>query len=261
MLIIGCGRLGGIFARIWREREPVDALVCTVRRAESLSRLDGFDARVLDLLDADAVRDAVAGHGRILVAASSGVDGHEVWSRGLSNLAGVVEAGTHVVHVSSTGVYAGSEGREVREKDAQAASVSASALLEAERALSGLDATILRCSGLMGEDRGPHRVLDRLAGSERPDGWINLVWMDDVVALIAEAFRRRVTGTFNVSGSALERSGFYGPLLEAMGLPPIRWTGGDRGYRVVCDRLGASFAHRPRPVTVEGVLQLLESTG
>jgi nucleoside-diphosphate-sugar epimerase len=260
MLIVGCGRLGGIFARIWREREPGDAPVCTVRRPESVARLAGFEARVLDLLDASAVREVVAGHPRILISASSGTDGPDVWRRGIANLAAAADPGTHVVHVSSTGVYAGAGGAEVREGDARDSGGNAGALLEAERALAPLDPTILRCSGLMGPQLGPHRVLDRLAGTERAEGWINLVWMDDVVEVIVEAFVRDVRGTFDVSGSTLERSGFYAPLLEAKGLAPIRWTdGGDRGYRVAGDRLAGSFRHRPRPVTVDEVLGLLAS--
>ena len=260
MLIVGCGRLGGIFARIWREREPGDALVCTVRRPESVARLAGFEARVLDLLDPAAVREVAAGHPRILVSASSGTDGPDVWRRGIANLVAAGDPGTHVVHVSSTGVYAGASGAEVREGDARASGETAAALLEAEQALASLDPTILRCSGLMGAEIGPHRVLDRLAGTERAAGWINLVWMDDVVEVIAEAFARGIRGTFDVSGSTIRRSGFYDPLLQARGLAPIRWTDdGDQGYRITGERLAGEFRHRPRPVTVDEVLRILES--
>lgn len=240
MLIIGCGRLGGIFARIWREREPDDVLVCTVRRAESRARLDGFDVRVLDLLEPAAVCQTVAGHHRILLS----VVGEAAWSEGVPNLVAALEPGVHVVHISSTGVYAENGGGEA---DEDGALVDGSPLVAAERALRGLDATILRCSGLIDPARPSRRMLEAFAGQSRPDAWLNLVRIDDVAEVVAEAFTRSITGTFNVSATTLRRSEYADPLLAEAGLAPAEWIASESGKRIRGDRFARAFRTRLRP--------------
>jgi uncharacterized protein YbjT (DUF2867 family) len=242
MLIIGCGRLGGIFARIWREREPDDPLVCTVRNPESRARLAGFDVRVLDLLDAGAVEQTVAGHGRILVS----VVGEAAWTRGMENLARVLEPEVHVLQISSTGVYAEDDGGEVREDSPL---VQGSPLVSAEDALSGSRATVLRCSGLVDPGHEPRRMLEAFAGTSRPDGWLNLVRRDDVAEVALEAFVRSITGTYNVSATSILRSEFIDRRLAEAGLDPVEWIAGQTGKRVVCDALERSFAARLTSVT------------
>jgi nucleoside-diphosphate-sugar epimerase len=237
MVIIGCGQLGSIFARVWREREPDDAPICTVRHESSCGRLEGFDVRVVDLLRPETF-DWVRGESQVLVSVSSGTDGEEVWARGIDNLVAILDPSAHVVHISSTGVYSEADGGEV---DEESPLVEGSALVLAERALQQRRSTVLRCSGLVGEARGPQRMLDRLAGHARPDGWLNLVWMDDVVRAVVDAFDRAILGTFNVSGGAMRRSDFYDPLLRIADLEPIRWEGENPGRRVRCDRLEATF--------------------
>jgi len=243
MVVIGCGQLGSIFARIWQEREPDDALVCTVRREASRERLPGLDVRVVDLLVPSGL-DVLAGASRVLVS----VVGDEVWSIGVANLVAALSPDAHVVHLSSTGIYVENDGGEV---DEDSVLLPDSPLVAAEATLRGVRSTILRCAGLVGETRGPQRMIDRIAGTARPDGWLNLVRMDDVAELIAEAFAKPVLGTFNVSGSTLQRSEFYDPLIAAAGLKPVEWASGSSGRRVRCDRLAAAFEKRPNPVLID----------
>jgi nucleoside-diphosphate-sugar epimerase len=160
------------------------------------------------------------------------------------------------VHISSTGVYAEDCGGEVDEDSPVGESPRQRALLEAEEDLLLADsagrvrATVLRCSGLVGPRRGPHRWIDRLAGATRRDGWLNLVRIDDVVSVVERAFSSGITGRFNVSAGAVSRREFYAPLLERAGLEPVQWQEGTtgRGARVVADRAEAAFDLRFRPV-------------
>jgi nucleoside-diphosphate-sugar epimerase len=241
MLIIGCGRLGGIFARIWREREPDDGVVCTVRRPESFGRLEGFDVRQLDLLDPKAVGEVVSGHLRILVS----VVGEAAWTAGMRNLAAAVAPDAHVIHISSTGIYAEDQGGVVQEESPL---LEGSPLVAAEDALVGLRATVLRCSGLVDPGHEPSRMLQAFAGTSRPDGWLNLVRRDDVAEVVAEAFGRSITGTFNLSALTVRRSEFLGPRLEAAGLDPVEWTAAETGKRVDCAAFGRSFQTRLNPL-------------
>lgn len=241
MLIIGCGRLGGIFARIWREREPDDPLVCTVRSPESIRRLEGFDVRQLDLLDPEAVHGVVEGHSRVLVS----VVGEAVWTRGMRNLAEALDPAAHVVHISSTGVYAEDQGGEVREESPL---VEDSPLVAAEESLRGRRATVLRCSGLVDPDGPATRMLQAFAGSTRPDGWLNLVRRDDVADVIAEAFSRSLTGTFNLSALTVRRSEYFDPRLSEAGLEPATWTVAETGKRVITEAFAREFETRLRPL-------------
>jgi len=240
MLVIGCGRLGGIFARKWHEREPSDAVVCTVRRPSSLARIADLDGRVLDLLDASAVREAVSGHRRVFVS----VTGAEAWTTGMRNLAEALDPGTHVLHISSTGVYSEDRGGEVRE-DSEL--VPGSPLVAAERALADATATIFRCSGLVDRGQLPRRMLEAFAGTQRADGWLNLVCREDVGEAAVEAFARRVTGTFNVSATTILRSEYADPRLAALGLDAVEWSAGDSGKRVVGEAFAREFGTRLHP--------------
>lgn len=256
--VIGCGQLGELFARREIQEQPGTPLLCTVRRQGSLARLDGLPVRteVVDLLSPEAWTGLLHGQLRVLVAVAPGRDagGDAVWTEGITNLVAGLDPEAHVVHVSSTGVYAESDGGEVAEESALAGTPRALALLHAERALLARKAptTILRCSGLIGPGRGPHRMLERFAGTSRAggDGWLNLVWMDDVVEVIRWAFRGARSGVFNCSGATLRRRDFYDPLLARAGLPAVDWQElpRERGRRVNSDRLEAGLGSKLRGV-------------
>lgn len=262
-VVIGSGVLGTRFARSWRQRYPDAPMLCTVRRESSRSRVEvpGVETGVLDLLKPGGFGELLDGARRILSSVAPGPGGtDELWSRGVPNLVAALRSrdAVHLVHVSSTGVYAAEDGSEVDEDAELGASERARALVAAERAVlssPSLRATVLRCSGLVGPERGPQNIVARLAGTVRNDGdaWLNLVWMDDVVEAIARAFERGITGTFNVSGPALRRRDFYDPLLERAGLARIRWEAGapEAGRRVRADRIVESLGLRPTPVRPE----------
>lgn len=260
MLIVGAGHLGTAWARRWRAVHPEGDLVATVTSEESRGRLAGTGARleILDLLRPFEAKGFLDGADRLLCCVAPGRDGDAaLWGEGVPRLAAALPdpGRTHVVHISSTGVYREEAGGVVDENSPAGGTDRSDALLAAERAFAGGSATILRCSGLVDAGRGPHRILDRLAGRERPggDGWLNLVWIDDVLEAIERAFARRLQGVWNLSSPARPRREFYAPLLERAGLEPIRWVDSppDPGRRVDASRFARDFGFEPRPVRPE----------
>lgn len=234
MVVVGCGNVGSSFARRWRAGHPDSGLLCTVQSESSRDRLAGIDAgiEVVDLLDPARLRDVLRGAGQVLFSAAPGRKEASdlLWSDGMRNLVSALdlELAPHVVHVSSIGVYAEDSGGDVDEDAALARGPHAEALITAESVLggaAGVRSTILRCAGLVGSGRGPHRELERVAGSSRPggEGWLNLVWVDDVADAIMRAFERGLTGVYNLSATAMRRREFYDPLLSRAGLEPVQW--------------------------------------
>ena len=253
-VVLGCGNVGSAFARRWRAGYPDSALRCTVHRETSRDRLAGIDAdiEVVDLLDAEQLAGVLRGANQVLFSAAPRRQdrGDLLWSDGMRNLVSALdcEFAPHVVHVSSTGVYAEDGGGGVDEDAALARGPHAQAMIAAESVLggaTGVRSTILRCAGLVGPGRGPQRGLERLAGSARPggDGWLNLVWIDDVAKVIERAFERGLTGVYNLSGTSMRRREFYDPLLSRAGLEPVQWqTDPPRlGRRVLVDRFSRTF--------------------
>lgn len=255
-VVIGAGELGTRFALAWLERHPHSPLVCTVRHPERRERRDlpGAEIVAIDLLHPEGLDAVLSGARSVLVSVAPGREGDDtVWSEGVGSVVQRLEADAHVVHISSTGVYAAVDGRTVDEGAELADTPRARALVAAEAAVRAHPrSTVLRCSGLVAPGRGPQNFVDRLAGQTRPgaDGWLNLVWMDDVVEVTARALELRIAGTFNLSGPPQRRRDFFDPLVEAAGLPPIRWTDGndDAGKRIDCNALRTAFGMEPRPV-------------
>ncbi len=260
-VVLGCGEVGSRFARRWRAGHPDSALLCTVRRESSRDRLSGIDAdiEVVDLLDPVRLTEVLRGAREVLFSAASGREDRSdlLWSDGMRNLVSGIdlEHEPHVVYVSSVGVYAEDQGRDVDEGAALARGPHAEALIAAESVLSGaagVRSTILRCAGLVGPGRGPQRNLERVAGSSRPggDGWLNLVWVDDVADAIMQAFERGLTGLYNVSATAMRRREFYDQLLSRAGLEPVQWQADPPalGRRIRCDHFRSTFGIDLLPV-------------
>lgn len=256
-VVLGCGEVGSCFAGQWRARHTESRLVCTVHRETSRDRLSGIDAdvEVVDLLDPERLRKVLRGAGRVLFSAAPGRDDRSdlLWSAGMRNVIGALDLAKepHVVHLSSTGVYAEDSGGDVTEDSALADGARAESLIAAESVLResvGVRSTILRSAGLVGPGRGPQRGLSSVAGSTRPggDGWLNLVRVDDVAAAVVEAFEDELTGVFNLCATAMRRREFYDPLLARAGLEPVQWADEPPalGRRILSTRFGEAFGIR-----------------
>jgi nucleoside-diphosphate-sugar epimerase len=235
-LIVGCGYLGRRVAALWCGRgHHVRAL--TRGRADELRALGiepvvGDVREPLDLADlppAETVLYAVAPDRQ------KGDSPEAVWIGGLVHLISVM--GTwprrpRLIFVSSTSVYAPGGGAEVDEGfPTEPGEESGRTLLTAEESLrtSGWpDAVVLRFAGIYGPGRLLRRqaLLDGAPIPADPQGWLNLIHVEDGAAAVVAADERARPGeTYNVAdGHPVRRRDFYARLAELLGAPPPRFA-------------------------------------
>lgn len=229
-LIVGCGYLGRVVARRWLAAgHHVTAL--TRSRADELSSL-GIDPVVGDVTDsalrlpaADTVLYAVG------LDRSAGKSMREVYVGGLANVLAVLPAVRRFVYVSSTSVYGQADGGWVDETaPTEPAEENGRIVLEAEQLLREQrpDAIVLRFAGIY----GPGRKM-RWAAVERgepiatdPDGWLNLIHVEDgALAVLAAAERGQPGATYNVADDRpVVRREFYAEMAAILGAPAPRFT-------------------------------------
>jgi len=111
--------------------------------------------------------------------------------------------GVPMVYVSSTSVYAESEGGWVDEKSPLGNDERATAMVQAEEKTIASGGSVLRCAGLYGPDR---ELRNRREGPER---WLNVVHVEDAARAAAIALRVRGE-VFNVAEDEPLRRGFVG---------------------------------------------------
>jgi nucleoside-diphosphate-sugar epimerase len=223
-LILGCGYLGRVVARKWLgQGHRVIAL--TRSRADEL-RSVGVETIVGDVTDpalrlpaADTVLYAVG------LDRSTGKSMREVYLGGLANAIQSLEA-RRFIYISSTSVYGQSDGEWMDESSpTEPADESGRVVLECEQLLRERwpDAIVLRFAGIY----GPGRVIRR-AAVERgepipadPDGWLNLIHVEDGAAAVVAAAERGQPGrTYNVADDRpATRREFYSELATLLGAP------------------------------------------
>ena len=148
-----------------------------------------------------------------------------------------------LIYTSSCSVYGQTDGGWVDEESPTLPGTDHGlTLLEAESSLlegseaSGVEATVLRLSGIYGPDRGPQRFADRLSGQEREGGeaYLNLIHRDDVVEALIRLAGVRHPGVLNwTDDHPVTRREYYDRILAAAELPGVVWIEGpDRGKRV-----------------------------
>jgi nucleoside-diphosphate-sugar epimerase len=122
-------------------------------------------------------------------------------ARGAAALA-VALGVSHVVYVSSTGIYDRRDGSEVTESTPiQPTNPRVQALHEAEQAISdaashGISVDIVRAAGLYGPGRDPAARF--AGGAVPPETWCNFSWRDDVADAIRHLLAQPNTGTVRV---------------------------------------------------------------
>ena len=260
LLILGAGVVGEAFARRARELWPDRPVRVTARSQSSVERLRqaGLDAHPLDLVSADdrELEGLLAGARWVLlsVAAGRGGDYRAVYAEGSGRVArALATAGTHLLYTSSTGVYEERAGGWVDEDAALARhDERTTSLVAAETNVRAVEGTVLRLSGIVAPERGPHRRVAALAGSERRDGeaWVNLAPLVTIIDALVAALEQDWRGVVNVSGpTPRRRREFYDPLLDRAGLEPVRWlpapAGADLGRRIRVDRLRDALGVTP----------------
>jgi nucleoside-diphosphate-sugar epimerase len=236
-LIFGCGYLGSRVARLWIEAgEQVFVVTRSGERAALLAQ-QGYTPIVADVLRPASLRGLPAAES-VLFAVShdrqSGASIQEVYVGGLQNVVAALSAPPNkFIYVSSTGVYAQSNGEWVDEDSpCEPERESARACLAAEQTLFsspiGIRAVILRMAGLYGPGRIPN-VADIRAGraiAAPQNGFLNLIHLDDAARAVVAADRlARAPRTYVVSdGSPVERSAYYQELARLVGAPPPQFV-------------------------------------
>ncbi|HVK08205.1 MAG TPA: SDR family oxidoreductase [Gemmataceae bacterium] len=235
-LILGCGYLGRVVAGHWlASGHPVAAL--TRSRTADLQALgvepilgDVTDPASLRLPPADTVLYAVG------LDRSAGKGMREVYVGGLTSVIDALPAPRRFIHVSSTSVYGQTDGGWVDESSpTEPTEESGRIVLECEQLLLSRlpHATVLRFAGIY----GPGRVIRRAAVEKGeplaadPDGWLNLIHVEDGASAVVAAADRAVEGqTINVADDRpVSRREFYTTMAELLGAPPAAFTPGSGG--------------------------------
>jgi nucleoside-diphosphate-sugar epimerase len=242
-LILGCGYLGCVVARRWFDAgHPVAAL--TRSRADEFRSL-GIEPILGDVTDpnlrlpaADTVLYAVG------LDRSAGKSMRDVYVGGLANVLNALPAVRRFIYVSSTSVYAQTDGGWVDELSlTEPVAENGRVVLEAERLLRERrpDAIILRFAGIYGPGRGVRKAAvekgEPIAAD--PDGWLNLIHVEDgATAVIAAAERAPTGATYNVADDRpVTRREFYTEMAELIGGPPPRFTtAAERSNRRISNR-------------------------
>ncbi len=202
-LILGCGYLGRRVAQHWLAAgDTVHALTRSAERAAELARA-GIQPIVGDVANPASLANKLPRADTILYAigydASAGATRDQVQLAGLKAALDAVPTGgaTKIVFIGTTGVYGQTTGEWVDEdtpcepvRDAGRIALAAEQLL-AGHAL-GARAIILRLAGIYGPDRIPY-MRDLIAGRAivaDPDGYLNLIHVDDATRVILAAEQR-----------------------------------------------------------------------
>jgi nucleoside-diphosphate-sugar epimerase len=236
-LIFGCGYLGRRVARRWRDAgEEVFVVTRSGRRARDFAEA-GYKPIVADVVrPASLVNLPVAesvlysiGYDR-----EAGASMHEVYVAGLKSVLDALPDETgKLLYISTTGVYGQSRGEWVDEDSpCEPRREAASAFVEAEQALKAhrlaSRAVTLRLAGLYGPGRIPNATEIRRnqpIASPR-QGFLNLIHVDDAVAVVLAAERRaKAPRTFVVSdGNPVQRHTYIEELARLLRAPPPRFA-------------------------------------
>lgn len=240
VLIVGCGYLGRRVASLLLQDDC--RVLGTTRSADRAGalRAAGIEPVRFDVLDEESLC-ALPAVDRVLYCVGfdrkAGTSMRTVYVDGLRRVLEVLAGRVgRFVYASSTGVYGQSDGSWVDEDSAtEPTSPSGRVVLETEavveefRRTRGLDAVVLRYSGLY----GPGRILRR-ASLERgepipgdPDHWLNLIEIRDAAACAAAALTHPRPGSPLYIASddrPILREEFYGLIAARLGLPMPRFT-------------------------------------
>ena len=234
-LVIGCGYLGRRVAAKWSAAgDEVFALTRSPERAEEFRR-QGWQPIVGDvtqkkslqtLPEVDVVLHAV-GFDR-----SAGPSQRDVYVEGLKNvLEALAGRAGQWISISSTSVYGQDQGEWIDETSpCQPKKPNGQVCLEAEQLLSRFlpEAKILRLAGIYGPGRLLRRLADLKAGKPiagDPEGWLNLIHVDDAVGAVLACEQRGEPGAKYLvcDDRPVRRREYYALLADLAGveLPPF----------------------------------------
>ncbi|QDT39304.1 SDR family oxidoreductase [Stratiformator vulcanicus] len=231
-MIVGCGYLGLRAARAWLQAgDSVSALTRSPERADQLREI-GLEPIVGDVTEPDSLSDLPEADTLLFAVGldrSAGKSQREVYVNGLRHtLERMAGRCGRTIYVSSTSVYGESDGRWIDEQTAAAPTRdSGRVCLDAEQVFDEFsnsipERVILRFAGIYGPDRLLRRISqlkerEPIAGD--PDAWLNLIHVDDGVAVVrAAAGAKQPSTTFLVSDDQpVRRADYYEVLAELAG--------------------------------------------
>lgn len=193
VLIVGCGDLGtALGLRLAQRGWQVTGL-----RRDPSALPEGITPLALDLLKDDKPADWPARVDYLIYCPAAGNRDAELYQKlyveGLQRVLGWVAEGrkplSYLLQVSSTGVYAQSQGECVTENSpALADSDTAKALIRAEDVAlrSGVPASVVRLAGIYGPGRTRliEQVRNGLSVPQEPEQFTNRIHRDDAAALL-----------------------------------------------------------------------------
>ncbi len=193
VLIVGCGDLGtALGLRLAQRGWQVTGL-----RRDPSALPEGITPLALDLLKDDKPADWPARVDYLIYCPAAGNRDAELYQKlyveGLQRVLGWVAEGrkplSYLLQVSSTGVYAQSQGEWVTENSpALADSDTAKALIRAEDVAlrSGVPASVVRLAGIYGPGRTRliEQVRNGLHVPQEPEQFTNRIHRDDAAALL-----------------------------------------------------------------------------
>lgn len=162
-----------------------------------------------------------------------------------------------LILISSTSVYPKSNSIVDENTEPEPSRKNGQALVEAEnvvKGLSGISTTILRLGGLIGYDRIPHKFLGFTVTPTNPNGQLNLVHRDDIIAIIQKLITRGITNeVFNiVADEHPKRRTYYETAAELLDAFPPEWEDEEASYKIVSnDKIKSALDYRfiyPDPI-------------
>jgi len=231
-LIIGCGYLGRVVARRWLDQGHLVAAL-TRSRSDELRSLgiepvlgDVTEPSSLHLPSADTVLYAIG------LDRSAGKSMRDVYVGGLTNVLDKLPTPRRFIYISSTSVYGQSDGNWVDESSpTEPAEENGRIVLECEHILRERlhDAIVLRFGGIYGPGRLIRRASILGKGepiATDPDGWLNLIHLEDGArAVVAAAERGELGATYNIADDQpVTRREFYSEMATLLAAPLPTFT-------------------------------------
>lgn len=243
VLIIGCGYVGRRAARVWlKQGRTVSALTRSTENAAKLATL-GITPIIGDVMRPESLTDLPTAD-LVLYAVgfdrAAGNSQRDVYVTGLNNvLSAVLNRVDRLIYLSSTSVYGQTAGEVVDESSpCRPIRENGQICLDAERLIEsrlGKSSTaafqILRLAGIY----GPNRLLARVAALRNgeavrgnPDGFLNLIHVEDIIRTISACETRGVAGrTYLVSDNRpVTRREYYETLARLIGAATPQFGGG-----------------------------------
>jgi nucleoside-diphosphate-sugar epimerase len=237
-LICGCGYVGRRVAQRWLEAG--DVVFATTRSAERAAafRRDQIHPLLLDIRQPVSFPADLAQLDTVLFAVgfdrSQHTSIHEVYVEGLRHvLQALPDRVGRFFYISSTGVYGQTEGEWVDEETTcHPHRAGGQACLDAERLLAvhplASRSIVLRLAGIYGPGRIPKRETIQAGDpiDTVPDGYLNLIHVEDVVNVITTAERTVTPPSLYVvsDGHPVLRGEFYAELARQLSAPPPRFN-------------------------------------